>query len=185
MRDHWGSIAWDWLRKYKKDLASLGQNNKDQASILPLSWDNAEFGKFHPSGPMAAVSWYEANAYCKWQLAHWDELEEGRRGFPRSKSSRLSTRAEWVIITGGEQPQERFPWDEPGKAETTKEDDDAATIAEVVRRANVYQSEIGHTTPVWMFPKGPSNDGSGRKYIGVAGELFRQSPVWGGNLFRQ
>jgi formylglycine-generating enzyme required for sulfatase activity len=145
MEGNWGDKGWKWLAGCSRD---------EDGKVYPKYWRDARFGGLRPSAPVVGVSWYEANAYCKWLRAHWEEIEEGQEQ-PKPGVVRLPTRTEWVLAAGGEAPKERFPWDPPGKADTTKKEDEA-TIVEVVRRANVDQSKINRTTPVWMYPQGAS-----------------------------
>jgi formylglycine-generating enzyme required for sulfatase activity len=55
---------------------------------------------------------------------------------------------EWVTAAGGENPEGRYPWDEVGN-ETT-------SLKEILRRANVEESGIKHTTSVNNYPLGKS-----------------------------
>ncbi|MCD4674300.1 MAG: SUMF1/EgtB/PvdO family nonheme iron enzyme [Anaerolineaceae bacterium] len=145
-----GEKGWDWLQETIQDKDNL----VEKGVLYPRYWGDNRFGGMRPSAPVVGVSWYEANAYCKWLLAHWEEEEEGQHQ-PQPQLVRLPTRAEWVLAAGGETPEERFPWDAVGKAGTSK-DEDEQTIVQVVRRANVDQSGISRTTPVWMYPQGAS-----------------------------
>jgi len=151
LKKDWGDEGWKWLQREIKDKDNLVENG----ILYPRDWRDQHFGDMRPSAPVVAISWYEANAYCKWLLSHWEELEEGRQGIAKPALIRLPTRAEWVAAAGGQEPGERFPWDEVGKAGTKKKDE-KETIAGVVQRANVHESGIGRTTPVWMYPQGES-----------------------------
>jgi formylglycine-generating enzyme required for sulfatase activity len=138
---YFGEEGWQWL-----------QNNwGSQKKRLPGYWKNPEFGIDRKGAPVVGVTWYEANAYCAWLKRHWGELAESRQN-PRltPKAIRLPMETEWVAA-GGDEPQERFPWDAPGEA--------TQDLAEVLRRANVYESGLGRTTPVWMYPLGASPHG--------------------------
>ena len=145
----WGEAGWGWLQK----------NWNENRKVLPRYWDEPRFGIARAGVPVVGISWYEANAYCKWLLAHWEELPEGEQN-PGLKPEliRLPIEAEWVAATGGlpspasrgagGEGEERFPWDKGGAV--TKEE------AEILRRANVSGSGIGRTTPVGMYPLGVS-----------------------------
>ena len=150
MSKDFGEEGWDWLQK---ELGNK-ENQVENGVLAPRYWRDLRFGSTRPSAPVVGVSWYEANAYCKWLLAHWDELEE-RQDLPRPKVVRLPTGAEWQLAAGGAEPKERFPWDEVGQVGTTSKDD-KVSIAKVVQHANVYGSGINHTTPVWCYPQGKS-----------------------------
>jgi formylglycine-generating enzyme required for sulfatase activity len=147
MNEDWGEAAWKW---YQDPQDILGSRVRDEAGrVLPRYWNDARFGIARRGVPLVGISWYEANAYCRWLLRHWDSLEEGTANPGlRPASVRLPVEAEWLLAAGGDRPGERFPWDLPGKV--TKD------IDEVTRRANVRESEIGRTTPMGMYPLGAS-----------------------------
>ena len=137
--EHWGEEGWAWLQK------NWDENKKK----YPRDWDEVRFGIARLGVPVVGITWYEANAYCKWLLAHWDELLEGEQN-PELKPEliRLPTEAEWIAAAGGADPEDRCPWD--AKGAVTQEE------AEIQRRANVEKSGIGRTTPVGMYPLGVS-----------------------------
>jgi len=129
-------------------IREIGElENKDNlvenGVLYPRYWRNARFGAQRRTAPVVGISWYEANAYCKWLLRNWDSLEEGRQGLPKPHIIRLPTEAEWVQAAGGEQDG-RYAW---GVLQNEKD---------IVRFANTDESGIGRTTPVWMYPQGAS-----------------------------
>jgi formylglycine-generating enzyme required for sulfatase activity len=66
----------------------------------PLHWGDVNFS--HGEQPVAAVSWFDAVAYCAWLSA------AAGRGY------RLPTEAEWERAARGGAEQKQFPWgDEP------------------------------------------------------------------------
>ena len=138
----WGDKGWQWLQK----------NWDDDYKVYPRYWNEPRFGIARKGVPVVGVSWYEANAYCKWLLAHWDEQPEAEKN-PGLKPAvlRLPTESEWALAAGGENPKDRYPWDKK-KQITEKEE-------EILRRANVVESGIGRTTPVAMYPLGVSPHG--------------------------
>ena len=136
----WGFDGWNWLQK-KTKMAGIHP--------MPGSWEDKDFGITNPNNPVVSITWYEANAYCKWLLHHWQNLEESRANpdlLP--KSIRLPLEFEWTAAAGGEEPQDRYPWDKVGQA--TKDD------KEIARRANVNEN-IGHTTAVNAYLRGASH----------------------------
>jgi formylglycine-generating enzyme required for sulfatase activity len=135
----WGNEGWKWLQK----------NWNDEKKVLPRYWNDSRFGNIRKGVPVVGITWYEANAYCKWLQEHWDELSEAEKN-PNLNLGliRLPTEQEWVLFSGGEDPNGRYPWDKEGQV-TSKEE-------EILRRANVYESDIGRTTPVAMYPLGIS-----------------------------
>ncbi len=142
-----GEEGWKWLQG-----AILNTHNLVENGVLyPLHWRNARLGIIRPAAPVVGISWWEANASCQWLLAHWDELEEGQQGLPKPKRVRLPVEPEWVLAAGGVQPQDRYAWDAPDQTTTD--------MGEIICRANVDESQIYRTTPVWMYPLGASPDG--------------------------
>ena len=61
---------------------------------------------------------------------------------------RLPMRSEWIIASGGNELVGRYPWDE---ADMVSE-----SLKRILRRANVLESDIGHTTPVNTYTLGAS-----------------------------
>jgi formylglycine-generating enzyme required for sulfatase activity len=117
--------------------------------LYPRYWDDPRLGIARRLAPVAGVSWYEANAYCRWlasrrELAEWAALARLAAG---ELEVRLSTEAEWVEAGGGEEGG-RFAW---GRLEDPEK--------EILRYANTAESGIGRTTPVWMYPQGASPRG--------------------------
>jgi len=141
----WGDEGWRWLQEALRDK----DLSPDGKVVLPRYWNDPRFGIARPSAPVVGVTWYEANAYARWVRRHWAELEEAQQNPGlQPHEIRLPTEAEWVRAAGGLEPQSRYPWDLPGKATTDEK--------EVLRRANVGESDIGRTTPVWLYPLGRS-----------------------------
>jgi formylglycine-generating enzyme required for sulfatase activity len=142
----WGTEAWDWLGRELEDKNNL----VEEGVLYPRYWRDPRFGIARRGAPVVGVCWYEANAYCNWLKEHWDEQAEGASNSFKPCELRLPTDKEWSIAAGGEDPKERYPWDKKG---VTKD------IKEIVQRANVSESEINRTTPVWMYPQGGSTKG--------------------------
>lgn len=137
----WGQDGLNWVREELKKSKSK--------VLLPRYWDYDDFGKLHPNHPVVGISWYEANAYCEWLFQNWGVLPESKAN-PSLKPGaiRLPLETEWQKAAGGATPEGRYAWDEPGVATTS--------LKEILRRANVDASGIGHTTPVNAYPLGKS-----------------------------
>ena len=137
----WGKEGLDWLQ---------GTFKENGTKVLkPRYWDDKIFGRFNPHNPVVGISWFEASAYCEWLFQNWHVLLESEVNsaiFPNA--IRLPLETEWVTAAGGDKPDGRYPWDEAGKATTS--------LKEILRRANVKESEIGRTTPVHQYPLGKS-----------------------------
>jgi formylglycine-generating enzyme required for sulfatase activity len=130
---------------------TLENHRKKVEKMYPSLFFNKRFGIERPNAPVVGVSWYEANAYCKWLLLNWEKLEESEYQ-SRPRIVRLPTRAEWVMAAGGEYPNDRFPWGEID----LKASHEGERFPEVIKRANVKESKIARTTSVWMYPQGIS-----------------------------
>jgi len=157
-----GNTGVDWLKEQLKE-----SNSK---VLLPRYWDKKDLGKSNPNHPVIGVSWYEASAYCEWLFQNWDSLSEGKANLTaKPQVIRLPLETEWVTAAGGEEPSGRYPWDETGK-ETT-------SLKEILRRANVSESEIGHTTPVNQYPLGKSPLG----VMDMAGNVWE----WQANFYNE
>lgn len=143
MKGTWGETAWNWLQESLKS-----ENFEIQGDVLlPRHWRDPRFGIARRNAPVVGISWYEASAYCKWLLENWDQWEEGKQGLAKPKLIRLPTEKEWSTAAGGEDPEERYPWNQKGATSKTEE---------IIQRANIRESGINRTTPVWMYPQGES-----------------------------
>jgi formylglycine-generating enzyme required for sulfatase activity len=147
-----------WLQEKLKDYTYFP---RETWKVEPEYWDNPEFGIAQPSNPVVGITWFEANAYCKWLAANWKDLPESsvNSGFT-PKQIRLPLDVEWTIAAGGDRPEGRYPWDKPGKATTD--------FNEIIKRANIDKSGIGHTTPVNQYREGISPYG----VMDMAGNVF-------------
>jgi formylglycine-generating enzyme required for sulfatase activity len=145
MKEDWGDEGWRWLQSRLEEEDKAGEGKR----VPPRYWNNLRFGIARRGYPVVGLTWYEANAYCRWLGRHWGNLGEGRENSElRPSIVRLPLEAEWVFAAGGEKPQGRYAWDE----------DDTVTseVSNILQRANVDETGIGHTTPVGMYPLGRS-----------------------------
>jgi formylglycine-generating enzyme required for sulfatase activity len=144
----WGDEGWQWLQASLKDKG----RSPDGKNVQPRYWNDPQLGIARRGVPVVGITWYEANAYCKWLQAHWARLEEAQQNqFARLSQARLPLEREWEQVAGGTKPEGRYAWDAPGKA--TKDQ------PEILRRTNVGESGIGRTTPVGMYLMGASSEG--------------------------
>jgi len=166
MNETWGDEGWEWLQGAMKN-----ENYETQdGALLPRYWRDARFGASRRHAPVVGISWYEASAYCKWLLENWDTLEEGKQGIPKPTLIRLPREAEWAEAAGGDKDKKRYPWDEKKATEE---------LEEILARANVRQSQINRTTPVWMYPLGKSANG----VMDMAGNVWEWQANYSGNEY--
>ena len=143
-RRWWAEGGWQFLCGAQN--APLGQ---------PALWDAAPFNG--PSQPVVGVSWYEADAYCRWLSA------EGRQAgwLAAGARLRLPTALEWERAAR-HTDRRRFPWgDEHPDGE----------------RANYDGSGLRAPTPVGCFPAGAAACGA----LDMAGNVWEWTATpWGG-----
>ncbi len=101
----------------------------------PRYWDEEKLNQ--DNQPVVGVSWYEANAYCRWLTEELRNTE----ALDNSREVRLPTREEWMQVAGADEGS--YPWGDPF---------DTA-------RANTKESHLGQTTPVHMYPGGKTPEG--------------------------
>jgi formylglycine-generating enzyme required for sulfatase activity len=158
----WGEEGWQWLQGALNDK----DMSPDGKKVLPRYWNDPQFGIARRGVPVVRITWYEANAYCKWLQAHWAELEEAQLNpFSALREARLPLEREWEQAAGGSRPEGRYAWDAAGQATQDEQ--------EILRRANVRQSGIGRSTPVGMYLLGASPSG----ILDLSGNVWE----WQGN----
>jgi formylglycine-generating enzyme required for sulfatase activity len=104
------------------DAEGWGYKEKE-GWTAPNGWD-AQVTDAAPNRPVTGVSWYEANAYCRWQSEY------------KNATIRLPTDEEWSQAAIA--PRGDNPW---GEAERTSE------------RLN-FEGNVGRPTPVGIYPAG-------------------------------
>ncbi|MEP7136857.1 MAG: SUMF1/EgtB/PvdO family nonheme iron enzyme, partial [Chloroflexota bacterium] len=157
---NWGRTGLSFLQEELKKAVSK--------VLMPRFWDHKDLGRSNPYNPVVGISWFEANAYCEWLFQNWSRLPESREN-PQLKpqSMRLPLEIEWTAAAGGAVPERRYPWDEPGSATNS--------LKVIIQHANVEQSGIGHTTPVFAYPLGKSPFG----VMDMVGNVYE----WQANFF--
>jgi formylglycine-generating enzyme required for sulfatase activity len=126
----WSADGWAW--------------REEERILEPAHWNDSELNS--PLCPVVGVSWYEAEAYCRWLTRQLAQLAGGE--LPSAQDSggwivRLPTKCEWERAARGTDGR-TYPW---GDEEPS---DDGAN----------YDGLAGGTTPVGIYPEGVSGDGA-------------------------
>ena len=100
---------------------------------LPLWWNDPKWGA--ASRPVVGVSWYEAQAYCRWL----DEQLHAAGQLNANQQVALPSEALWEKAARGEKGL-KWPWGNPWKTGL----------------ANTEEAGLGETSPVGLFPQGAS-----------------------------
>lgn len=97
----------------------------------------------HANQPVDNVNWYDAAAFCAWLTERLVERGE----LPEGEVIRLPTEFEWQLAATGGDPERTYPWgrDWDPQAEPW--------------RANTYESELGRSTAVGLYPAGATPGG--------------------------
>jgi formylglycine-generating enzyme required for sulfatase activity len=114
--DYWSDAGRQWRKGEEREF--------------PAYWEERAWTL--DNHPVVGVSWYEAEAYCKWLNAH----------LPPGKGVRLPTEAEWEWAARGPEGR-RYPWGDEPPAE----------------RCNFGETGLNRTSAVGAFPMGVSNWG--------------------------
>jgi len=155
--DWWSGDGWKWrTTEYNPEWRGEGPVTQ------PEYWQDPRLNR--NGYPVVGVSYYEAEAYCRWLTAllggeievdEVDEVNEVNEAahllvadlLPgKAREARLLTDGEWTRAAGGE-GKGRYPWDAP-EGPATK--DERAILA----RANTDEAGLGGPTPVRMYPLG-------------------------------
>jgi len=124
---------------------------QEKELVAPDEWGNPSFNA--PNQPVVGVSWYEADAFCRWKSAQRPSTEV-------SGPFRLPTEAEWEYAAGGKEGR-KYPW---GNEDPSPE------------RANYAQTGLKQTSPVGAFPLGASKEG----VLDLAGNVYEWCGDWYG-----
>lgn len=144
----WSDDGWRWIQKEKNSQEKF----KKDGFLAPRFWNTMEFGYIKQMHPVVGINWFEANAYGMWLLDKWKDLDESKNN-PEiiPKIIRLPTENEWLMCTGDVSRNDRYPWEiSLDLAVEKNKNNDVSTYS------NVEEGQIGHTTPVWMYPAGQS-----------------------------
>ncbi len=125
----------------RQDAGPRGVKKNSEDDRIPSYWNDHRLGVTHPGLPVVGVSWFEANAYCRWLLRHWNELDESRANSSLlPKRIRLPTENEWCRAVSAKPPSRSV-----SLAAAHQPDDDRSVFANIGRSLN-------GTSPTGMFP---------------------------------
>jgi len=112
---------------------------KESKYEKPRFWNDSKWN--NPSQPVVGVSWYEAEAFCRWltEQIKARPLREGESALQVD----LPSEVEWEFAARGKNGRP-YPWEE--------------NVGVNFSLAN-YHNKIGRTTPVGTYPKGRTQDG--------------------------
>ena len=147
-RPHWQGEARAWrLATMEPDLSIYSEKSRESiANWLkgrpkekrhqPFFWDDPQWNA--DNLPVVGVTWYEADAYCRWLTGQL----RASGAIRMAEEVRLPTEAEWEKAARG--PQNRlWPWGDTWDK----------------GRCNSEESGFNATTPVGMYPDGASDYG--------------------------
>ncbi len=143
---YWSQDGWNWRTgSYESDLSFIQDNDsrnnfKEWLEARPVELRNKPFYWDDPQWnannlPVVGVSWFEAEAYCKWLSSVTLE------------NYRLPTEAEWEKAARGSDGG-LWAWGNTWNAAYANTSDDAV------------ENKMEHTSPVGMYPQGHSPYGA-------------------------
>jgi formylglycine-generating enzyme required for sulfatase activity len=165
---YWSDQGWAWRQGAEADLSPIDDDGlrRNYAAWLaerpaeqrnhPYYWDDPHLGA--ANRPVIGISWYEAQAYCRWLEVQLQGaggklcvLGRGVLTPDAALTVRLPTEAEWEKAARGSDGR-RWPW-----GNTWEEG-----------RGNGKEAGLGQTSPVGLFPGG----------VGPYGLLDMAGNVW-------
>lgn len=158
--DFWSKVGWDWRTgKFDSDLSAIEDKSLRDAyqrwlasrpadlRDKPLYWDSPQWNT--PNLPVVGVSWFEAEAYCKWL--------SGITG----KTYRLPTEAEWEKAARG--PKNfLWSWGDQWDGALCNNGDEKT------------EEKLNRTSPVGMYPNGASDCGA----LDMMGNVWEWCADW-------
>ena len=141
----WSDAALAWRRGEDYDLDSIKDegmkkdhqdwlaNRPKEKRRFPFWWNDPKWGV--ANRPVVGVSWYEAQAYCRWL----DEQLHAAGQLTANQQLVLPSEALWEKAARGEKGL-KWPWSDQWQAGL----------------ANTGEAGLGETSPVGLFPQGAS-----------------------------
>jgi formylglycine-generating enzyme required for sulfatase activity len=144
---YWSPEGLAWLRRTAEEEKDLPDYRQRAGRAEPGYWRDARFNR--PNAPVVGVTWYEAEAYCRWL-----SITEGRDyGLPTEAMWEKAARGGLEIPFGtpgdvslgdNPNPQRRYPWGDDWNPE----------------RANTGEDDIRQPTAAGVYPLGASPYGA-------------------------
>jgi formylglycine-generating enzyme required for sulfatase activity len=159
-RAWWSEAGWAWRTgiydsKAEEWLQDWLSQRPPEKRDRPLWWEDTKWN--NPLFPVVGVSWFEAEAYCRWLLSQ-NPVPDA----PSSYVLRLPTEEEWERATRGTKGR-TYPWGEGFE----------------VWRANTMESDTEehygiNTTAVCTYPQGKNPEG----LWDAAGNVWEWTSSW-------
>ncbi|MDQ3005416.1 MAG: SUMF1/EgtB/PvdO family nonheme iron enzyme, partial [Chloroflexota bacterium] len=158
-QDYWSKDGWNWRTgNWDADLSELSEDlqktYKDWLARRPVElrdkpffWDVAQWNASNL--PVVGVSWFEAEAYCKW-LSH-----------VTGRQYRLPMEAEWEKAARGKN-NFLWSWGNTWNGELCNNADEDT------------KEKLGRTSPVGMYPNGASSYG----VLDIIGNVWEWCNDW-------
>ena len=93
----WRDEGFSWLKKQREIFTSYPIK---MSRVQPHNWKDNGLTLVEPNAPVKGISWYEANAYCKWLTKHWRDNPElviySEMDASLPLVFRLPTEQEWI-----------------------------------------------------------------------------------------
>jgi formylglycine-generating enzyme required for sulfatase activity len=134
---YWSREGWTWRKTEKRGA--------------PRFWDDTTL--IAPNQPVVGVTWYEAEAYCRWLTEKLRTTSE----IPVNEEVRLPREVEWEFAARGSDNR-TWPWGNDWD----------------IDRANTLEGGLQTTTPVGIYPSGISPCGA----FDMAGNVWEWCADW-------
>ncbi len=166
-QDYWSDDGWRWLngqleadlsiydKDFRKRVEDWLKGRPVDKRRQPFFWDDPQWNGLNL--PVVGVTWYEAEAYCKWLSAVTGE------------KYRLPTEAEWEKAARTPPPAPPLAGNTPGEGRLWPWGDEWDP-----NKCNSEESKFGATTPAGMYPDGTYPNGP----LDMVGNVWEWCADW-------